>query len=232
MVTRSFLVGVLTVAVLATGGCLRKDTTSTWYLEADGRVVWTIEERDVRADDGSADERARLEADYLSEARQSNHQVARGLRQLTPTQLTVRVVRDRTPFHVITQATFPSLSSLGERLLSRVGLRGSSFVAFTRDGSEWTLSLDPGSTVNEDDIDEDFSALFDPPVIRVALAEGRFIEGDSGVVVEDGRFARVSIVDLFDDPARAKGTPTVFVLRWTTAAECTILSACVKMYVR
>ena len=211
---RAVLAVSLGLALVATAGCLKKDTTSTWFVEADGRVVWTIEERDVRADDGSADERDRLEQEYLSDARQSNHPVARGLRQLVPTQLTVKVVRDRVPFHVVTQATFPSVAILGERLISRVGLRGFSTVQFTRNGSEWTWHVDPGTVVNEDDLDEDFTSLFDPSVIRITLSEGRFLDGDGIQLDEERRVARFPVVDLFEDPKRADGAPTVFVLRW------------------
>lgn len=92
--------GTLTLviaAALSAGACLQGEVVSTWYIEADRRVVWTVEERDVRSDSDGPDERDRDEDEYISDVRQTNHPVARGLRQFTPTQVTSKVLRDRPP---------------------------------------------------------------------------------------------------------------------------------------
>ena len=60
---------VIALAVLASG-CLRKEMTTTWYLDSDLTVVWSVLERDVRSASESAEERQRDEGQYSSEARQ------------------------------------------------------------------------------------------------------------------------------------------------------------------
>lgn len=208
------LVSVVVGLAVVASACLRKDTVSTWYLEADRTVIWVVEEREVRADAESADERDQLEDEYLASARQTNHPVARGLRQLTPSRLTARILRDRPPLHVVTEAAFPGLAQLGERVLSRLGLRGRSFVEFTREGFEWTWSLDGDARVDEDLIDEDLAALFETTTIRIALAERRFLSSSSGGFSEDRRVATFPIGDLVDGH-KGDGTPTTFVLAWS-----------------
>lgn len=188
--------------------------TSTWFIEADRRIVWTVEEQDVRADDESPDERDRLEDEFVGLVRQTNHPVARALRQLTPSQVTAKATRERPPFHVVTDATFPSLAQLGERLLGRFGVRGRSIVEFTRDGFEWTWSIDAGATFDEDQLDEDFAALFENPVIRIGLAQGHFLSTTGGSFSEDKRFATFPVVDLLERHKEGD-KDTVFVLAWS-----------------
>lgn len=208
--------GILAIVVaLCTAGCLRKEMTTTWYLDSDLTVVWAVLERDVRSDSDSLEERQRDEGLYVSEARQQNHPVARALKQLGPSSVRVRVVRDKVPFTVSTEATFASLKVLGERLLGHLGLQGYSAVTATTDGYEWTWSIDPNSMVNEDNLDEDFSALFESEVIRIALNEGRFVETARVELSEDKRMASFPVRALLDGLEKHTGeTPTVFVLRW------------------
>lgn len=212
--------GILAIVIaLCTAGCLRKEMTTTWYLDSDLTVVWSVLERDVRSDSDSPDGRKRVEGEYAIEARQQNQPVARGLRQLGPSSVRVRMLRDKVPFTVATDATFPSLKVLGERLLGRLGLQGYSSVAATKDGYEWTFSIDPQSVMNEDGVDEDFSALFDSEVIKVALSEGRFVETNQVELSDDRRIASFPIRDLVDGLEKHTGeAPTVFVLRWTDRA--------------
>lgn len=209
--------GILAIVIaLCTAGCLRKEMTTTWYLDSDLTVVWSVLERDVRSDSDSPDGRKRVEDEYASEVRQQNQPVARGLRQLGPSSVRVRMLRDKVPFTVATDATFPSLKVLGERLLGRLGLQGYSSVVATKDGYEWTLSIDPHSVMNEDGVDEDFGALFDSEVIKVALNDGQFVETNQVELSDDRRIASFPIRDLLDGLEKNTGeTPTVFVLRWT-----------------
>ena len=165
----------LVVLVLALGasGCLRKEMTHTWYLDADLSVMWSVLERDVRSDSGSLDERQRDEGQFASEARQQNQPIARGLRQLGPSSVRVRMVREKAPFTVATDASFVSLKVLGERLLGRLGVQGYSSVMATLEGYEWTFSVDPKQVINEDNLDEDFTALFETEVIKDRPGRGR-----------------------------------------------------------
>ncbi len=201
-------------AVVASG-CLRKEITSTWYLESDLSVVWSVLERDVRASEKSADDRRRAEAEFVAEARQHNQPVARGLRQLNPTSLRTTVLRDKPPFTVDTDATFPNLRLLGERILGRLGLTGYSSVDLTPDGYQWTWSIDPHSTIFEDGIDDDLTALFETEVIQIALAQGEFLETNHVQLSDDRRIATFPIGELLNGlDKKQNDEPTVFSLRW------------------
>ena len=200
---------------MATVGCLKKEMTNTWYLDGDLSVVWSVLERDVRSGADSFDERQRDEGQYSSEARQQNQPVARGLRELGPSSIRVRMLRDKAPFTVTTDATFPSLKVLGERLLGRLGLQGYSAVAATKDGWEWTWSVDPKSVVNDEGVDEDLSALFESEVIKIALIEGEFVETDRVELSDDRRIASFPIRELIDGlEEHMDDVPTIFTLRW------------------
>jgi hypothetical protein len=202
------------VVILSASGCLRKEMTHTWYLDRDLSVVWSVLERDVRSD-GSFDERERDEGQFASEARQQNQPIARGLRQLGPSSVRVRMVREKAPFTVATDASFPSLKVLGERLLGRLGLHGYSSVIATKDGYEWTLSVDPKQAINDENLDEDFTALFETEVIKIALAEGEFVETDRVELSEDRRFATFPVRELIDGLEKhMDDTPSTFVVRW------------------
>jgi hypothetical protein len=130
--------------------------------------------------------------------------------------VTATVVRDRPPFHVVTEATFPGLAELGERVFARMGLRGQSTVAATLEGWTWTWSLDGDSAIQEDQVDEEYAALImDAPNIRIALEEGRFLEADDVRLSDDRRVATFPLGDLLDRH-KGDGTPTTFVLAWST----------------
>jgi hypothetical protein len=205
---------VIALAVV-TAGCLRKEMTHTWYLDPDLTVVWTVLERDVRSDSGSAEERQQDEGQFASEARQHNQPVARGLRQLGPSSLRVRLIREKVPFTVASDATFPSLKVLGERLLGRLGLQGYSEVVATKDGYEWTWSVDSRQVVDDERVDEDFSTLFETEVIKIALSEGEFIEAEGVQLSEDRRMASFPVRELIEGLGKHTGdVPSVFTLRW------------------
>jgi hypothetical protein len=212
-------VSVLAAVVVIMSGCLRKEMTSTWYLEPDLSVVWSVLERDVRADEKSSEERAQVEGQFVAEARQNNQPVARGLRQLNPANVRTTLLRDKAPFTAKTDANFPSLKVLGERILGRLGLTGFSDVVLTADGHQWTWSIDPHAEILEDAVDEDLSALFETEVIQIALARGEFVETEGIRLSEDRRIATFPVGDILNGLAEKKGDkkgdePTVFKLRW------------------
>jgi hypothetical protein len=205
----------IVLSAVAISGCLQKDMTSTWYIESDLSVVWSVLERDVRSTEDAADDRRRAEADFIAEARQHAHPVARGLRQFNPTSVRSTVLRDRAPFSVDTDALFPSLKVLGERILGRLGLTGYSSVERKGETYEWTWSIDPHAQVVEDTLDDDLTSVFATDGIQLALAQGVFLETDGIKLSDDHRIARFPINDILESLEGKRGDePTVFVVRW------------------
>jgi len=211
------IVAVTVAWALAAAGCMQKEMTSTWYLDPDLSVLWSVLERDVRSGSDTTGDRQREEGQFSSDVRQQNHPVSRGIRQLGPSSVRVRLLRDKVPFTVLTDATFPSLKVLGERLLGRLGLPGYSSVGVTNDGYEWTLSIDPHSVVHEDSLDEDLAELFGAETIRIALGEGTFVPADGVELSADRRIAIFPITEWLENlDKNTSESPTVFTLRWTT----------------
>ena len=68
---------VLSLLLLASAGCLIKETTHTFYLDPDGAIVWRVVEKDVRSDAEDVDERRKEEADYLNAAHTGESQMLR-----------------------------------------------------------------------------------------------------------------------------------------------------------
>lgn len=208
-------VSILLALAVMVSGCLRKEMTSTWYLEPDLSVVWSILERDVRSDESSAEDRRQAESDFVEAARQNNQPVARGLRQFSPANLRTTLLRDKPPFTAKTDASFPSLKVLGERLLGRFGLTGYSTVVFTEEGHQWTWSIDPRAVILEDAVDEDLTALFETEVIQIALARGEFVETKGVRLSDDRRIATFPIGDILTGlDKKPSDESTVFALRW------------------
>lgn len=213
---RCLAAGALAALAITAFGCIRKEISSTWYIEPDLSVVWSVLERDVRSSEDNADDRRRAEAEFIGEARQHNQPVARGLRQFNPTSLRSTVLRDKAPFTVGTDAAFPSLKILGERILGRLGLTGYSAVELTPGGYQWTWSIDPHAKILDDAADEDLLALFETEVIQMALSRGEFSETNGIHLSDDRRIATFPIGEILNSLEKKESDePTVFTVRWT-----------------
>jgi len=196
--------------LLAAAGCLQKEVTEVWYLEPGGQVTWVVTEQEVRSDAQAAIDRQSEEAEYRAAVEREDHPIARGLRLLEPLRLRTLAVRREAPFHVVTEAQYPSIELLGRRLIERSGWSGTS--RLTREGgvSEWTLTLrDPHTAAEADRTSDDLDALIgDLDRLRVVLTAGRFEDATGFTLGPDARVATMVAGDA--DPA---GNPQTLVLR-------------------
>ena len=205
------------VAVLpvAAAGCLNKEVTETWYLEADGAVTWTVIEKDVRSDAQAAGDRQDEETNYIGAVRVQDHPIFRGLRQLGPVELRTRILRATVPFTVTTEAKFANLADLGRHVIERSGLGGTSVVERTTDGYEWTLTMRDPHAVGEsartnDDLNELFNGM---EHLTIMLAEGRFLTAQGFSLSSDHRNATLAGDDDRWEASDDNG-PVVLKLRW------------------
>jgi hypothetical protein len=208
------MLATMSVSVLA-GGCLVFDRVDTVYLEPGGPVTWSVMHKDVRSDAASAPERQDEEVPYLLGVQAQNHDLARGFWQLTPLDVRTRILRAIAPFTVTTEARFPSLAVLGQRLIDRFGLEGTSRLESGPDGTRWTLTVRESASPNGGtDDDVELEALVpDLDHLVIVLVSGRFVDAQGFSVSNDGRVAR-----FVDDPSfEAKiesGAEIVVSLTW------------------
>jgi hypothetical protein len=207
------------VALTLTTGCLLKDMTQTWYLDATGAVTWVVSESDVRSDAQAAVDRQNEEATYRLAVERQDHPVARGLRRLGFTDVRTVVLRRDAPFTVRTEARGITIGELGLRLLQQAGLAGNSTLA--RDGNTWVwrfTARDPHAADVTTPVDEDVAALInDLSQLKVVKIDGRFEAASGFELSADQRVAT------FKDPAGRDAAPgadaTVITLRlsWVDA---------------
>lgn len=180
---------VIIAAAIVASGCIRRDSAATWYIDPAGRVTWQVLERDVRSDSKTRSDRTNEEAAYLAKVSTNNHGVARGLTRLGATQLKTTVLQDKPPFTVLTEGQFPGIDVLGQRIIQRFGLAGTS--ELIRDGDTWTWTLtvsDPKTANGTPDDGDEFAELLGDR-LSVALREGRFLSGIGFVMDDEARIA-------------------------------------------
>jgi hypothetical protein len=209
---RTFL--LIAAASVGASACLQKDTMHTWYLDPSGVVTWSVLEKDVFSDAKAEGDRQDEEAKYIAPVRAHNSPIARGMAQLGATDVRITILRDVTPFSVITQGRFASLGDLGQRIIGRTGLVGTSTFDRTAETSSWTMTVrDPkADTPNED---EDIGALVEElDHLRIILLKGHFTAAEHFTLSADNRVATV-ITDESMDKAMEDGAPLVFKLSWS-----------------
>lgn len=185
------------MAVMA-AACIKRESAATWYIDSVGHVTWSILERDIRSDATARADRDNEEIQYLAAVKSNQHGAARGLARLGATFLKTTVLQDKPPYTVLTEGQFPGLEDLGQRLITRFGLSGTSTVV--REGATFTWSMtisDPkASTGPDSDGDELVDLLGDK--LTVALREGRFLSATGFSVDTEGRIATLNKEDKLD----------------------------------
>lgn len=185
---RLALAMALALAVVSVA-CIKEDSAATWYVDAAGHVTWSVLERDVRSDASARRDRELEEGIFLSAAQSNTHDVARGLTRLGASMMKTKVLQDRAPFVVLTEGQFNGLDEMGQRVISRLGLSGTSQVV--REGAVWTWTLavsDPKIRQGGEAEGQELAALMGDRLI-VALREGRFLDAVGFSIDGDGRLA-------------------------------------------
>ena len=220
----------MVVLLVPSLGCLEIQGTHTLYLSPDGSVVWSILEEGIRFEGTTRDSRQRLEEELLDRVAGSEHAAARALEALYPGSLTARVLRERRPQAVLTEAYFPSIEGVFLNLFSFYEVPASTELEVSDD----RVRLDIHFWMNpeEDDEeeardgrtdDEEPADLYDRFLLallvecRIVLTEGKFIEAQGFEIVEGGRVARTTQIDTQD--AEENNTPVELSLTWTTRDE-------------
>jgi hypothetical protein len=131
-----------------------------------------------------------------------SHPVANGLREFGGLDLRTRVLRSRVPYSVVTDATFPTIDELGQRLIVLAGLTGSSQLERDGDVVQWTLTVRDPHAEESSSSDAVDALLSEFNTLRVVLADGRFVEPAVGFTLDaDRRVASFQEPDVHDEDA-------------------------------
>jgi hypothetical protein len=185
---RFLVICVAVLAMVSSGGCLRKETRQTLYLSSSG-VVWSVLEQDVRSDEAAPDQRIAEEQDYFLSATAGTHPVARALRRLGAQSVQTTWLRNERPFSVMTTAHFAGATQLAQAILHDAQVRGDASLVRTGCQTTLTVSIDLGSIGDATDDSALRELLMAPADYRIVLTEGRFISADGFEIQDDGAVA-------------------------------------------
>jgi hypothetical protein len=184
MMLKRLTISVAIGSLVLLGGCIQKETSHTLYVSPDGAVSWVVSEVNVRSDQTETGQRLAEEEGYIGPALLGSHGVARGLTALGSIgNVRTTVIRDRRPFHVVTQADFPAIDALLSRLFREMGVRSTAAMLRAAERTTVRVRLDFANPLAEKETA--VSELFDQiEHLRFVLTEGRFNPA-AGVDVTD-----------------------------------------------
>jgi len=208
------------VVLTLSAGCLLKDTTATWYLNANGTVAWIVTESDVRSDAQATVDRQNEEDTYRLALERRDQPVARGFRALGFTDVRTVVLRREVPFAVRTEARGMAIDGLGLRILQRSGLAGNS--TLVRDGNRYIWSFtarDPHAPDVTTPMDDDLSAILgDLDQLKVVITDSRFETANGFELSSDHRVATMKDSTGRDGAQGADDTSITLRLVWVAVA--------------
>jgi len=194
--TTARALGIIAAAGFLTAGCLQKDMTETWYVQPEGGVNWVVQESDVRSDAQAASDRQQEEGSYLAAVQAQDHPVARAFRELGLADVRTRLLRSAVPFVVVTDAKAGRIDELGQRLIVRLGLEGTSVLVRQGDSWQWTMTMRDPHAPNAPSPSDDMQALIDGMSdLKVVLVSGRFEEAAGFRIGSDRRVATMEDID-------------------------------------
>lgn len=209
------LIAVMAVTAVASG-CLQRDVTEVWYVDANGAVTWVVNEQNVRSDAQSPSDRQREQGEYWLAVQQDRHGIAEGLRELGAERMRTVVLRAESPYTVQTEGRFTGLDILGQRIIAVTGMTGTSVVLRRERTWEWTMTLrDPSALDATGDPSSGIQNLLDGiEHLRVVLVSGRF-DAAEGFSVSNDR--RVATFDLGEGRDKDQSQPAITLkLVWTS----------------
>ncbi len=196
--------------------CLVKDTRHTLYLDPDGQLEWTALETDVHSDSSDPAVLAAEEEIYLTEVRSGESGIYQAFRSLGATQADCRVLRDRRPYAVWTEARFGALDAVGQAFLDRFLIPGQATLRTENGETRFELVCYPEAAGDAGESAKPLEALVeDLDHYRVVLTRGRFT-GATGFRLEDNGRTAVPVAP-GEEAVREAGGVARFELRWQDA---------------
>ena len=220
---------IVTVVALASG-CVRKETSHTFYLEPDGAVTWMVLEKDIRSDAGDLEKRNEEEGEFMDARRCGGHDVARALTELGAEWVETRVLREQRPYMVVTEARFDSIDRPLQSFFDRMEAPITAELLHEDERVRFVIAcdLEAFDQAEQGEIDEEETEVFvalvgDAEDYRLVLTDGKFVEARGFEIVDEKTVAvlqeqtreEIEAIEEFDD----RGRTVVYSLTWTTPSE-------------
>ena len=171
-------------------GCLEKDVTHTFYVEADDSVTWEVLEWDVYSSAKKLEDRLREEGNYLRHAMSGNPDIVQELTEIGGIDAHAELLRDRRPFSLRATARFHDLEHALNGLFEAAEIDAEVRLQAAGDRRILTiLPLDLGPRPNEDDEESTLSELFRSDGFRFVISNGEFEEAEGFSIDDEGRLA-------------------------------------------
>ena len=130
---------LVAAAMVLTAACLNQSNRHIFYLDADGAVMWTVVQEEIRSDAEIELDRIGEEREFLLAVGRNEHEVARAFGRLGALSVDAQLVRDERPYTVVTEARFESVARALEEFLTRVGLEAEAHLEAEGDRMRLTL---------------------------------------------------------------------------------------------
>jgi hypothetical protein len=185
-------IAALLAMAAGAAGCLQKETRHTLYLSPDGAVRWSIEESTVRSAEDDYGERIAEEQGFVAAVLGGAHGSAQALASLGPDgPVRTSLLRDERPYHIVTDARFPRVDVMLERLFRESGVAAGSGLAREDGRTVLRLRLDFTQRIQERDTPARALLVEGLGDFRFVLTSGRFVPG-AGIEVIDDATARIA----------------------------------------
>ena len=167
-------------------GCMLDESTHVIFLESDGTVTWRVFQDLIRSDKDRVRSRAVEEDEFLEGVDDETDDLTDMFVDLQAEEVDSWFVRHSRPYTRVVEARFDGLDHATQALIDHG--EADADVDLVRDGERlhYTLRIVPQQA--EDDGDEE-SWQWASHHVRLALAEGRFVQSRGFELSEDGAVA-------------------------------------------
>lgn len=218
------LAALLPVLGLAffSAGCLVKDTATTFCLEPNGAVTWTVLETNIHGTGDTPAERQREEDEFMAAVNDGRHPNAAAFAALGGCDIRTEVVSAHWPFAVRTEARFPDIAEAFQRFFDQTGeLHATSRLERHGDQTTWSITVeyDPDAPQADSQDSETVPAsLLDDDEPVFFIRHGQFVEAVGFDISDDGRVATMKKQDDHDWDKEPK---LALSLTWTATEAVT-----------
>lgn len=188
MIRRLAAIGL--VIALMPLGCMLDESTHVIFLESDGSVTWRVVQDLIRSDRDEVRARLAEEDEFLAEAPTSEDSQIETFEELGAEHVDSWFVRHSRPYTRIVEARFDGLDTATQAMIDS-GESDAEVEVVHEDGLvQYTLRFPAPVGEAEESAEDDLEAWqWASRHVRLALAEGRFVDGRGFDISEDGAVA-------------------------------------------
>jgi len=169
-------------------GCMLDETTHVLLLEADGTVTWRVLQDLLRSDRDAVRERLGEEDRFLEDADTGEDSWSTTLSGYGADEVDAWLLRDRRPYTLVVEGRFADLEQLTQAMIDEAEIDAEVTLVSRGDRVRYRIEVAPQDG-DEDPEDVDEAWRWVANHVRMALAQGRFVEARGFDISKDGAVA-------------------------------------------